>query len=192
MDYKNEIWKDVTGYEGYYQVSNLGRFRSLDREIAFSDGRVHKYKGKIINGSVGRDGYIDVKLSKNNEMKTRKLHRLIAYEFLNVDLNKSDLEVNHKDLNRQNNNVDNLEWITHKENVRHSAKLGSYKNKDGVNNGRATYSVQDVEIIRKMYDDGCSIMEIVKFFYPNLDYKQRKNKFSRISDIAKRKTFTKI
>ena len=120
---EQEIWKEIKGYEGYYEVSNLGRFRSMDRIISFSNGRKVFYKGKIINGSIEKDGYICVKLSKNGNNETKKLHRLIAQTFMPVD-NSDNLEVNHIDFNRINNRINNLEWVSHIDNIHHSSKKG--------------------------------------------------------------------
>lgn len=189
---EQEIWKEIKGYEGYYEVSNLGRFRSMDRIIIFKDGRKVFYKGKNINGTIGRDGYIDVKLSKNGEIKTRKLHRLISQTFIFKE-DYINLEVNHIDYNRTNNNINNLEWVSHVDNVHHSSKKGRYKdNVRGCKNGRANYSEEEIKYIRKLYDNGKTVMDIIKILFPNLNYSERKNKWTRIKEIVTRKTYTNI
>lgn len=112
-----EIWKDIKDYEGYYQVSNLGRIRSLDRYV--NTGIKHSTqvfrRGKLIKPFIDRDGYLVLTLSKNYKLKYFRVHRLVAEAFIE---NLNDLPyINHKDENKQNNKVDNLEWCTQKYNV---------------------------------------------------------------------------
>ena len=96
-----EIWKDIKGYEGLYEVSNLGRVKSKRKIL------------KPINGE-----YLKVGLSKNGIQKTLYVHRLVAETFLG----KSNLQVNHKDEDKHNNNIENLEFVTHKENMNYGTK----------------------------------------------------------------------
>ena len=107
-----EVWKDVQGYEGLYKVSNLGKVKRL-----FKSG-----KENVLSGRADKDGYIEVILSKNQKKKTCRLHRLVALAFIPNPNGKK--EVNHKDKNKQNNSVDNLEWVTTAENIRHSFAMG--------------------------------------------------------------------
>lgn len=108
-----EIWKDVVGYEGYYQVSNLGRVRSLDRIT--SNGR--KIKGKILSTKVNTPPYYPrVSLSVNGKMKLVQVHRLVAQAFVYNPDPEHKTQVGHKDESRTNNRADNLEWVTPKEN----------------------------------------------------------------------------
>ena len=110
-----EIWKDIKGYEGYYQVSDHGRVRSQDRTVIFSDGHVHYYKTKVLTPCPEKDGYLLVCLRKNGRKQTPKVHRLVAQAFIP---NPHGLPIiNHKDQNRTNNHVSNLEWCTNKYNV---------------------------------------------------------------------------
>lgn len=119
-----EKWKDIKGYEGYYQVSNLGNIRSLDREIVKKDGTTQIIKGGIVNKILNRDGYYVVSLNMNGENKSKRVNRLVAESFID---NPDNLpEINHIDFNRINNKVDNLEWCTHKDNVRYSKQAGHY------------------------------------------------------------------
>lgn len=112
-----EIWKDIKDYEGYYQVSNLGNVRSVDRRVLQSDGSVANYKGKILKGETDKRGYKRVRLSKNNKATKFQIHRLVAIHFIDNPLNKKF--VNHIDENTSNNKVDNLEWVTGSENMTH-------------------------------------------------------------------------
>lgn len=112
---KIEIWKDIEGYEGLYQVSNLGRVRSLDRIVKFSDGHSQPMKGKILVFGKNHGGYWQVGLSKNSKSTRKSVHRLVAETFIPNPNNYPC--VNHKDEVKTNNRVDNLEWVTYKENT---------------------------------------------------------------------------
>ena len=128
-----EIWKQIKGYECYYEISNLGRVKSLAKNIYKKDGSFMKYKPENIKKLIKtKDGYLSVKLCIDGFNKSFLVHRLVASAFIDNPLNLP--EVNHIDTNRSNNNVLNLEWTTHKDNVTHSKKLNKYKNKNGVNN----------------------------------------------------------
>jgi hypothetical protein len=110
---KDEIWKSVKGYEGIYQVSDLGRVRSLDR--IGSDG--NRYKGQILKPAPDKKGYLTVNLSSNNKRKTRTIHQLVAESFLSHKPCGYKLVVDHIDNNKVNNNLSNLQVITQRENV---------------------------------------------------------------------------
>lgn len=103
-----EIWKDIPGYEGLYQASNLGRIKS-------------KKNNKILKLYKNQYGYLQVRLSKKGIVKLFRVHRLITNTFIYNKYNKP--YVNHKDGNKQNNCVENLEWCTQKENVEHAIKI---------------------------------------------------------------------
>lgn len=108
LTFENEIWLPVKGYEEIYEVSNLGRVRSLDRIVKGCYGSIAHKKGKIIASGVGSAGYPVVSLQKDGKGKTVSVHRLVAIAFLPNPNNLS--EVNHKDEDKTNNRVDNLEW----------------------------------------------------------------------------------
>lgn len=105
-----EEWRDIEGYEGKYQVSNTGRVKSLQYHRGNSERCLIPKKGK--------NGYLYVVLSKENKVKTFKIHRLVATYFIQNKENKP--YVNHKDGNKENNNVENLEWVTPLENNLHA------------------------------------------------------------------------
>lgn len=120
----NEIWKDIKGYEGLYQVSNLGRVRSVDRYVKQKEGFYQYIKGRIRKSKLNNGGYMLVSLSKDNKGKTFLIHRLVAQAFIPNSENKP--QVNHIDENPCNNCVDNLEWCDAKYNCNygnHSEKL---------------------------------------------------------------------
>lgn len=120
-----EEWKPVLNYEGYYEVSSLGNIRSVDRIIQ-GRNQVCTYnifrKATIMKSQEGPDGYMRIELCKSGTHKTFLVHRLVAQAFILNDLNLP--EVNHKDRNKQNNCVDNLEWCSKLDNMRHAMKTG--------------------------------------------------------------------
>ena len=114
MDGK-EIWKDVNGFEGFYQVSNFGRLRSIDRIITTKAGWTQRNYGKIIKTeNVINSGYIKVDLHKNGKSYPKLLHRLVAESF--CEKPEGCDYVNHRDMNKTNNTSSNLEWCTAKYN----------------------------------------------------------------------------
>lgn len=115
-----EEWRDIAGYEGFYQVSNMGRVRSLNRTFKRSDGTTATYKGRILKPA-GRP-YLHVYLSKNNVHSMMRVHRLVAEAFVS---NPKDLEcVDHIDCDKTNNRADNLRWCSHAQNIRYAQENG--------------------------------------------------------------------
>lgn len=109
-----EIWNPISGYDGLYEVSNLGRVRSLDRYEKQKSGVIRPRKGRIMILLPKKTGYLSVRLSKNGRVRDISVHRLVAEAFLP---NPNNLPcINHKDLNRKNNCVDNLEWCSYEYN----------------------------------------------------------------------------
>lgn len=125
-----EIWKDIPGYEGLYQASNLGQIRSLDRTVEYvkhySDRdvkAVHKFKGRVLKQTF-TSGYLGVLLSVDGKTKDVLVHRLVASTFVeNFD---SKPQVDHKDGDRTNNRADNLIWVTSKENHANTISKGKH------------------------------------------------------------------
>lgn len=121
----NGEWKDIPGYEGYYQASIYGKIRSVYRMVEFRiSGRVQQsyMKGRILAENIRKDNYVEVILSVNGISKNLSVHRLVAQTFLPNPENKP--QVNHIDGNTQNNNVNNLEWATPSENMTHAKDIG--------------------------------------------------------------------
>lgn len=117
-----EIWKDVKGYEGAYQVSSFGRVRSLDRKVPSKYGKFRKVKGMILKQGADKDGYKKVNLKKSQKGKSSRVHRLVAEAFINNPENKP--QVNHINGIKNDNRLLNLEWATLSENRQHAYDTG--------------------------------------------------------------------
>lgn len=116
-----EIFKDIEGYEGKYQISNLGNVKAFYKY----ENKKYKPHSKILKQKIKKNGYVEIGLSKDNKTKYFTIHRLVAKTFIPNQENKP--EVNHIDGNKQNNCVTNLEWVTSRENQKHAFKLGLQK-----------------------------------------------------------------
>jgi hypothetical protein len=122
-----EIWKDIEGYEGLYQVSNLGRLRSFDRVVRHSKGVpfVKTVRGRIMSIINLNRGYNRINLSVNNNRRSFFIHRLVASAF--IENNEGLPEVNHLNGIKTDNRAVNLEWCTSSENSRHAILIGLQK-----------------------------------------------------------------
>lgn len=109
-----ELWKEIPGYEGYYEVSTLGNIRSMDRIINCPWGKVYPAKGKPKKISKFKTGYLYVNLYKENKTHKELVHRLVAIAFIPNPQSKPCID--HIDGDRTNNNVTNLRWCSIKEN----------------------------------------------------------------------------
>lgn len=116
-----EIWKDVQGYEGLYQVSNLGRVKSLGRVIDRLVYGNYWQEEKILKPNKTKYGYLIVELRKNKKPKSFLVHRLVAITFIPNPENKP--EVDHINADKTNNSVNNLRWVTAKENIRNPLNM---------------------------------------------------------------------
>jgi hypothetical protein len=138
-----EIWKDIAGYEGLYQVSNLGRVKTMAR--LHREDRPYMKKERVMNPPVNTTGYAHVALYKNKKGVIYSVHKLVASAFLERKI--EDRVVNHKDGNKQNNVVSNLEWCTYGQNQRHAIETGLIKFRRGKERIDASLSdIQRLEI----------------------------------------------
>jgi hypothetical protein len=147
----NEEWKDIPGYEGIYQISNLGVMRSIKRIIRQKTGQIYSIDGCHLKPCADGCGYLFVRLCKNGNHQMIKIHRAVANAFCLNPHQKP--QVNHMDGNKKNNNYANLEWVTNDENMQHSWRIGlrTYSGEGAHNN---KLSNKDVLTIRSCYIKG--------------------------------------
>ena len=175
-----EEWRPVVGYEGYYEVSNLGRVRSVARTI-LNRGIPLYLRGKVLRlrHTGSQKYYRGVCLSRNASDAFVFVHRLVLESF--VGLRPAGLECNHKDGNPSNNCLDNLEWVTADRNKEHQREIGHTT--EGTKNGNAIYTTEDVLLIRNLYAQGYSVAALTSMIHGT--------KIS-IYRVVKRITYTRI
>lgn len=157
----HERWKGIPGYEGYYQVSTHGRIRSLDRYVGYRNDKQRFSRGKILEPGKDKDGYFGVILSKENSKKGKRVHRLVLTAFDRPP--KPGEQCNHKDGNKQNNHIENLEWCTVKQNIWHKENILGKHNR-GEKNGGVELTEQKVKEIRVLLEKGWTQRRIAKKF----------------------------
>jgi hypothetical protein len=131
-----EIWKDISGHENVYQISNFGRIKSLKKRCG--------YEEKIMKQSVTQRGYMQIILRKNGYKITYLVHRLVLQTFIKESL----LQVNHKNGVKTDNRLDNLEYCTGSENMKHAHETGLQINKKGELSCRSKLSDSQVKQIK--------------------------------------------
>lgn len=140
---QKELWKDIKGYEGSYQVSNFGRVRSVTRIVDCTGGK-RTVKGKMLKLFTTRNPYLCVDLRNHQKHKTAYVHRLVAENFIANPYNYPI--INHKDNNPQNNNVNNLEWCTQSYNIKYSYIYGNAKPTTGCfKKGNIPHNLRKIE-----------------------------------------------
>lgn len=176
-----EMWKGVVGFENYYQVSNIGRVRSLDRTIIGKNNSTYKRKGRILKFKTDRDGYYALGLHSDGRIKHTTVHRLVAQAYIPNPENKNT--VNHEDGDKTNNNVNNLSWMTMCENNQHAYRTG-LKNNTGVHHPLSILSEKDVIMIRLLYKTGIYSQRALSRIF--------KTSKSNISLIVLRQTWSRL
>ena len=121
--YENEVWKDIPHYEGLYQVSSWGRVKALPRERTIYNGGKWIEPEHMMKIGLTQDGYADVQLHINGKKKVERVHRLVALAFIPNPEGKP--QVNHINCIRNDNRVENLEWVSREENTAHKVKCGN-------------------------------------------------------------------
>ena len=116
---EKEIWKDIEGYEGLYQISNRGNVKSVER-MKWNGKGYHKIPERILKAKKDKYGYLQVHLSKDGKAKMYLVHRLVASAFLENQMGYT--EVNHLDEDKTNNCVDNLEWCSRSYNINYGTR----------------------------------------------------------------------
>lgn len=159
LNYENEEWKPVVDFEWLYEISNYGRVKTLRNLVETNDNKlIHK----ILRPSISKEGYPKYSLTKKNRVYYFNSHRLVALAFLPNPLN---LEVvNHKDGDKFNNHVSNLEWCTHSENLKHAFRLGLKEGNKGEDNHLSVLNSDEVLQINKMINDGIEYKDIASEF----------------------------
>ena len=166
-----EIWKEIEGYEGLYEVSNTGKVRSLDRYTTGNRNRL--LKGKELRQRKNELNYCFVHLCKDGISKNTRVHRLVAQEFIPNPEDKP--YINHKDANPMNNHVDNLEWCTQQENIQHAYKMGCFPVQAKITKEQVDY-IRDKYIpykygAQKIADDlGINIMTVYDILHKRRRY----------------------
>lgn len=172
-----EVWKDIPDYEGYYQASNLGNIRSLDREV-LNNGTYYTVKGKILSQSTHyKNGYKSVMFTVDSKQKRLLVHRLVMFAFNG----NNNLDVNHRNGDKSDNRLSNLEWCTKSENTNHG--FANDLMCDGESHHKTFLKEDQVRDIKLMLKKGCTNREIA------LKYQVRTG---LINDIKKGRTWKKI
>lgn len=181
-DLEGEVWGDIPDLEGYYQVSTLGRVRSLDRVITWYRRDIARnvskdMKGKIMKIKTNNHGYCVIHLRKDQEDFHVSIHRLVARTFIPNPENKPC--VNHMNGVKTDNRLENLEWCTISENTKHSIVTGLYTPPDislyqkrGETHPNSVVNDDKVRQIRKMREEGMTLMAIADVFgisFSNVD-----------------------
>lgn len=164
-----EVFKDIIGYEGFYQISNYGRVKSLTRPHNLGGIR----KERILKPGIDGGGYFFVDLRKNGIRKEYLISRLVLSHFFPIE-NSDKLEANHLDGNKNNNFLSNLEWCTRSQNQIHARKIGLNKNKEETHIN-AKLTKKDILEIKLLLKTGISQQNIA------LQYKVAQSHISRIN-----------
>lgn len=159
---KKEVWKEIEGYEGLYEVSDKGNVRSKDRTIIYNNGKKVFYKGKEKSQITDKYGYSYVSLYKGQKHKQGVIHRLVANAFIPKVKEKN--HINHIDGIKSNNHAENLEWCTPKENSLHAIEKGLLKDVVGVNHYKAKLDEDDVREIRRRTKEGETYQSLANDF----------------------------
>jgi len=152
MKKSKEIWRDIEGFEGSYKISNYGQVKSLSRYILFKTGYIKDHKGGMLKFNVNKDGYCRICLRGIKGDTHLFIHRLVANAFILNPENKPF--VNHKDFNPSNNEVSNLEWVTHQENILHARNNRPWRKLD----------INKAKQIRHLLNEGAERKSIQKWY----------------------------
>jgi hypothetical protein len=158
MTTQQEIWKPIPGWDGYYEISNLGNVMRCYR-IVFKPRRL-KYKSQIIKPWKDRNGYLLVTLRRLDERRHMQVHRIVATVFIDNPDNKP--QINHNDCNKTNNIYSNLQWVTQNENMKHASDNGLLA--IGERNKSSKLNTDNVLKIKELIKCGTRVMDVHKEF----------------------------
>lgn len=161
-----EEWKDIKEYNGLYQISDLGRIKSLKRTTNTKNG-IRTVNEKILSQKTNSKwGYCEISLHKNGKSRTFRVNRLVAINFINNPNNYN--QVNHKDGNKLNNNKTNLEWCNNSMNQIHAHTIGLKRHLVGENSNRSNLKESTVLELREKYNNGTRVKDLCKEY--NIKY----------------------
>ena len=165
-----EIWKDIKGYENYYMVSNTGKVKSLKRVIKHGGSKTKTLPETILKPNKVNFGYLQVTLNKNGKRKCRYIHNLVMETF--VGPKKLGYEVNHKNENKEDNSLENLEYLTCKENNNYGTRIQRYIEKS--KNGKRSKKIKGTHIITG---------EVI--YFPSISEARRQGYGNHIPDVCR-------
>ena len=157
---RKERWLPVTGFEGVYEVSNLGRVRSLDRDVVYVSGGTRPWRGQILKPSLTSNGYPAIELCRNGTGKTTSVHSIVAASFLGP--RPPDKQVAHRDGDKENPKLSNLRYATCTENQ--ADKIPQGRTAHGERNGLAKLTSAAVITIRERLNAGETGIAVAKDF----------------------------
>lgn len=152
MDSVAEEWRAVVRWEGFYEVSNLGRVRSLEREVFRKDGGIRRMQGKVRATPIGNHGYHTITLSANGRRECTLLQIVVAEAWIGE--RPDGFHVDHDDFNRSNNRPSNLKYLSPQDNVKRTSDAG--RTPFGVNHYAAILSENQIKEAFRLLDSGLS------------------------------------
>lgn len=156
-----EEWRAVIGYEGFYEISDHARIRSLPRMVPTKGGGLTLWRGKILKPCLNSDGYLQVGLTNSSGRKSKTVHQLLARAFIGEP--PPGMQVNHKDGVKTNNRIGNFEYTTSAGNTRHAIALGLINNY-GENSTSAKLTNAEVVEIKQLRSSGVTLKRIAEKF----------------------------
>lgn len=151
-----EEWREIPGYEGYYEVSSLGRVRSIDRWVTYSNGRKQFYEGKLLKQDADKKGRFTVGLNKKGKPSTKRVHILVALAFIGP--RPDGMVICHCNGNNKDNRLINIRYDTQSENT-----IDKYRH--GNKHGQGKLTIDEVMEMRRLYDTGdYTQMELSEMF----------------------------
>lgn len=157
-----EVWKDVTGFEGLYEVSSYGNLRSVDRDILCNGGYYKHFNGKTIKTKLNKYGYPSAGLWYKGKRTDVVIHRLVAEAF--IDNQNNYEQINHIDGNKTNNHVENLEWCDNNYNMKHAKENGLLAHQKGEKHGGHKLTNEQVREIRRLRNEGWKYRQLAEKF----------------------------